>query len=157
MAQRYNFIFEALVKSDNDLVGMVAYTLYKRQKIEWIEKFRAEHANVDPTEEELEAGFSKFTNMASQHHVYREQAVQMLDRFLDQALYHKVGEYQRQLRDDAIVNAVNKPFSKSVFENLVAGLVASLVTLGAAGLVWVASKGPENLMREAIERFLGAK
>lgn len=157
MVQRYNFIFEALVKSDNDLVGMVAYTLYKRQKIEWIEKFRAEHANTDPTEEELEAGFSKFTNMPSQHQVYREQAVQVLDRFLDQALYDKLNEYQRELRDAAVVKAVNKPFSRAVFENVVAGFVASLVTLGAAGLLWVASKGPENLLREAIERFLGAK
>lgn len=38
---RYNEIFEQLVQKDDDLVGMIAYALYKQHKREWLLKFEA--------------------------------------------------------------------------------------------------------------------
>lgn len=40
MAKHYNFIYEELVRYEGDLVGRVAYSLYKREKIAFIEIFR---------------------------------------------------------------------------------------------------------------------
>ena len=37
MAKHYNFIYEELVRYEGDLVGRVAYSLYKREKIAFIE------------------------------------------------------------------------------------------------------------------------
>lgn len=34
MERSYNFIYEQLVKSEDDLVGLVAYAIYKKHKIE---------------------------------------------------------------------------------------------------------------------------
>jgi hypothetical protein len=152
----YSFIFKDIVEDDDDFVGMVAYTLYKRQKIEWIEKFQADHGRR-PTDDEIENGFARFSVMPSQLQSYREQAVQILDMFLDQALYAKVEEARESIRDDAIVKAVGKSFTQGVLENLVAGLAAALFTLGASGLVWVALQGPENLIRQALEKVVSDK
>lgn len=38
MAKHYNFIYEELVRYEGDLVGRVAYSLYKREKIAFIEQ-----------------------------------------------------------------------------------------------------------------------
>lgn len=40
----YNFIYRELVKDEADVIGVIAYSVYKRQKIEYIESIRAEHA-----------------------------------------------------------------------------------------------------------------
>lgn len=38
MAKHYNFIYEELVRYEGDLVGRVAYSLYKSEKIAFIEQ-----------------------------------------------------------------------------------------------------------------------
>ncbi len=42
-------IFEALVKSEHDIVGLIAFALYKRSEFQYIARFYAEHGN-DPDE-----------------------------------------------------------------------------------------------------------
>lgn len=37
---KYNFIYEKLVTSDDDLVGLITYGIYKKQKIESIAKIK---------------------------------------------------------------------------------------------------------------------
>lgn len=133
---------------------MVAYSLYKRQKIEWIGKFKADNGGIDPSDDDIERGFSRVSNLASQIQWYRGEAVLLLDSFLDEALAQKLEEERKAIRDDAIVRAVNKGIFRSVGENLLSGLIASLLTIAAAGLFWAAAKGPENLMREALSDFM---
>lgn len=40
-----NPIFSALVDDENDIVGLIAYSLYKNDKKEWIEEFHQKQAN----------------------------------------------------------------------------------------------------------------
>ena len=156
MPNGYNFIFRNIVQNDNDFIGMVAYTLYKRQKIEWIEAFVRDNQK-DPTDQEIEQGFGNFSNMASQQVTYREQAVGIIDKFLDNALSAKVDEAKKQIRDDAIVLAVKKPMWMGVTENLIAGAFATVLTLGAAGIAWVAMQGPEELLKQAIAKTVSSQ
>ena len=37
MQRNYNFIYSKLVEKDSDLIGHIAYSLYKKSKIEYIE------------------------------------------------------------------------------------------------------------------------
>ncbi|GAA0874387.1 hypothetical protein GCM10009118_07950 [Wandonia haliotis] len=54
MAQKkYNVIYHKLVDSDTDLVGHIAYSLYKRQKLEYIENYKKENSKP-PTDKVLE-------------------------------------------------------------------------------------------------------
>jgi len=153
MASGYNHMFDKLVEDDNDFVGMVAYTRYKRQKVEWLKKFEADHGRA-ATDDDVTQGFSAFCGMESQISAYREQAIDLIDNFLDIALNEQIEEIGAEMHKDAIVQAVKRPFWLSVADNVTAGLVASLVTMGAAGLVWVAAKGPENLLRQALDHYL---
>ncbi|OQP86186.1 hypothetical protein BTR14_12430 [Rhizobium rhizosphaerae] len=60
--EEYNRVLEYYVEdgSDLDLVGLIAYGLYKRQKRDWIVKFRAEHAGRKPSGEAVLAVTSNY-------------------------------------------------------------------------------------------------
>ena len=36
MANRYNFIYEKLVTAEDDVLGLIAYGIYKQHKIEFV-------------------------------------------------------------------------------------------------------------------------
>lgn len=46
--EKYNYFFNKIVENDDDFVGSIAYVLYKMNKIEYIEKFKKEHDNIEP-------------------------------------------------------------------------------------------------------------
>lgn len=48
--------FKELVESESDFTGMVAYSLYKNEKVTWIEEYKSEHKKY-PTKDELEKYF----------------------------------------------------------------------------------------------------
>lgn len=131
---------------------MVAYSFYKRQKIEWIKTF-TEDSGREPTPEEM-AHFLRLSNMPSQVESYKEQAVSLIDAFLEATLAEKAEDVATNMRDDAIVKAVNRGFWRNVLESGVSGLVSSLLTFGIVGALWVASKGPESLLREILRDYV---
>lgn len=157
MANGYNFIFNKIVPYDGDFIGIIAYTIYKRQKIEWIKDFKKNNNDTDPTPDQIEEGFSKVSNLPSQIEAYRQQAVQFLDEFLDEALEQKVTQAREEAKNEEIVKAVKKSWTRNIAENLIAGIVGTLLTLSATGLIWVATQGPERLLREAISKYTAEK
>lgn len=54
MARKYNYIFSKLVDNETDLIGLVAYGLYKNNKIEFLQNFKEKNKR-EPTEEELDS------------------------------------------------------------------------------------------------------
>lgn len=46
--EKYNYFFNKIVENDDDFVGSIAYVLYKKNKIEYIEKYKKEHENKEP-------------------------------------------------------------------------------------------------------------
>ena len=51
MQVKYNYIYEKLVTANDDVLGLIAYGIYKQHKIEFITKIKEEQ-HRDPTEEE---------------------------------------------------------------------------------------------------------
>lgn len=66
---RYNFFFNALVDDEDDILGQLAYSVYKRQKIEYIRAFR-DRNDVEPEDSDLIA-FHDISNSSSQLEAYR--------------------------------------------------------------------------------------
>lgn len=54
MARKYNFIYKRLVKDGTDLTGHIAYSLYKSEKISWIEQYKKDNDGKEPTETDFE-------------------------------------------------------------------------------------------------------
>jgi hypothetical protein len=87
-------IYPLLVASDDDVVGLVAYALYKQDKLEFIQSLES------PSTEHI-AAFCHSVRL--RHADYREQATEVLqamqqDLFGDE-VHRMDAEYNRQLKD----------------------------------------------------------
>lgn len=125
-------IFEQIIEDDNDFVGMVAYSIYKQEKIKWI---KAQHgkSGTYPTSEEIDQYFHDFASTEGVLKRYRTQAENIVNRFTQVSTFEELTEYKNQIRDEEILNLVEVKLSKSKFraivENVVSGLIASGITL----------------------------
>lgn len=147
--------FQKLVTKDDDFVGMVAYTIYKREKINWIASFKTRH-HRDPSPDEIENGFNVDTDSDERVRNYRKLAEEELNRFVDVTIGSELNDYQNSLRDEAIIKSVKTSFSSSVWSNIIAGLCSS-VLVAAFGIflwLWQVKNDPvylEMLRKKAIE------
>lgn len=46
MSRQYNFIYSKLVESETDIIGHIAYSLYKTDKIDFINKFKSNNKKI---------------------------------------------------------------------------------------------------------------
>ncbi|QXW27209.1 hypothetical protein KXJ74_07290 [Acinetobacter johnsonii] len=80
----YNWVYKRLVSSENDLVGAIAYVLYKEHKIEFILKIEADTGS-DPSSEQLRA-FHQQSCLDSSLAGFQNRAQGLVNEFLRNAL-----------------------------------------------------------------------
>ena len=95
MTGKYNFIYEKLVTAEDDLVGLIAYGIYKKHKIEFITKIKGE-LQRDPTEEECRSFFAASTTESQLGH-YRSQAETMLLEMVGNIAGEEIREYEKEM------------------------------------------------------------
>lgn len=144
--------FTKLVTSDKDFVGMVAYTIYKKEKLDWIEKFRSLHGD-EPSEHEIKQ-FTLASDSDLRIRQYRDLAEERVNDFIDTATIAELTEYKTRLRDDAIVKATKKGFWQGVGENIVAGIIgAGIVALFQLGMWLYQVKDNPEFKKQATEQI----
>ena len=77
-------VFSQLVETPDDFLGMLAYSLYKRHKIEWLQAHPQDNHQA----------FKKVACTPQQIGMYRNQAEQMAKNFIDISL-EELGEEMR--------------------------------------------------------------
>lgn len=98
MADKHNSIYSILVHDETDLAGAIAYSMYKRHKIEWIEQTKIENNGHEPTKEQL-ADFHRLSLLPSSIESYQEKADRFLGGFLSISLENaieQVKEHNKQ-------------------------------------------------------------
>ncbi|MFS0824993.1 hypothetical protein [Pseudomonas phoenicis] len=88
----YNFIYTELVKSEDDILEIIAYSLYKRQKIEFVKSFEARHGRA-PADTDL-SHFHEVSNSEFQLQAYRNQADKLAQDFLTITLETRAEELE---------------------------------------------------------------
>jgi hypothetical protein len=76
--EAYNPLFDALVRADDDLTGLLAYALYKQNKRDWLITFHKTHGRV-PTADET-AAFIMGESIERRLVTYRRLAEDLLAR-----------------------------------------------------------------------------
>lgn len=92
MEDKYNFIYEKLVSSEDDLVGLIAYGIYKKHKIEFITNIK-EECQREPLSEECRSFFVASTT-PSQLEKYRNQAETMLSEMVGNIAQSELSQYE---------------------------------------------------------------
>jgi len=157
----YNDIYDLLIDGDSDVMGVIAYAFYKKDKVEWIKKHIAIHGEK-PDEKQLKAFYESASTSVSLDG-YRQQAKEILTEYvadlreslekdveemsqkLDEQLEQLENEYQEQLEeykakldkeyDEKLVEKIQdiykEPFIVSVFKSVV-GSIAFVLFIGIA-------------------------
>ena len=81
MAKKYCSIYSKLVKNEGDMVGHIAYSLYKAEKVQYI-KEQKESMKVDVLPEEIVQEFSSGRDNQKSLEHYRGMAETILQKFI---------------------------------------------------------------------------
>ena len=92
MSRKYSFIFSSLVENESDIVGHIAYALYKSDKVKYIQSFK-DNNSTDPTEEDL-CAFHSVSSQEDSIKKYRIVASLILKDFLDETLDESIREIE---------------------------------------------------------------
>lgn len=100
----YNTVYETLVQRDDDLVGLIAYALYKQHKRDWL---IAHHQKLgrSPSEQELGA-YLTAQKLDSTVVMYRERATTVLENFGDAILSRATPDIAREAITSEITSAL---------------------------------------------------
>ena len=118
-------IYGNLVSDEDDMLGHIAYSIYKKQKIEFIRSKANENGGNPPTNQQLK-DFQEIARSDSQLDLYRTKAVNLVQIFLE-AVLHEDMEKQRK---DFLKQYTPPTFWSGVLQSLLASLI--FVILGIA-------------------------
>ena len=105
MDRKYNSIYNKLVQSDKDLVGLVAYAIYKRHKIEFVSGVKRSKER-EPTDEECEVFFA--ASMAdSQINKYRSEAKTLLSEVVANTKKEEIEQFEAEMLSNYQENIKN--------------------------------------------------
>lgn len=96
MERSYNHIYKKLVEDENDLIGHIAYSIYKANKIEFIEKFKEEHGKL-PSEDEIKP-FHDFSCTESTISLYKMKSEAIVYDFIEEVQ----NGYKKDMEEDYI-------------------------------------------------------
>lgn len=140
--RKFNYVFNRLVRADDDLPGMIAYCLYKKHKIEHIKEFNTKYGK-DPTDEELQ-GFHSSSNENTLIDFYYSKADEMLVGFSNSVI-----DYSKPLIESDF--AQNMPCKQNSFWygvwQSVAGSFLFIIILGLLAVITsLASTTPKQVL-----------
>ena len=122
---RYSFVYNELVEDSNDFVGLVAYSIYKQDKIAYVRCFEGEHGRVpDPHE------LKDFHTQAKIHiERYKEIAENRVSNFYDTIFKVQSEEleekYRQQLTQE--LKAMKPSWWFGVFQGVVGSVLYTLL------------------------------
>lgn len=114
--------FKKLVTSDDDFIGMVAYTIYKNDKINWIDSYTARTGN-EPTFTDIQNSFNVTSDSDQKVQQYLSLAEAKLNTFVDQTITVELEQYKRE-----ILNTFADPKIQELIDNKLKVSVVSALT-----------------------------
>lgn len=151
--QQYNFIYSKLVSSEDDIEGMIAYSIYKRHKIEFITNYKEQHEGNAPSDKDMESFFISSTT-DSQLEKYKERAGSLLSETVVSMAGDQIDHYEDEmLRDyEKHIKKCLPSSGKTILLNMVATLLFSLIL----GIGYFIVSTSEKKTKDNTEQFMNA-
>lgn len=126
MHRNYNYVYSKLVTSDDDLVGHVAYALYKKEKIEYIE---LKNNDGNPLTDADLIPFNEISSTQAALDGFRIKADILLQGFIDNVLDEAKNDIEQQaiFQQSEILKDVVKPLKRNVFADIGIGILSAFI------------------------------
>lgn len=112
MAKKYCDIYSKMVQGDGDMVGHIAYSLYKAEKVRFIREYKEEN-NVDVVPDEVVQGFAVGRESQTSIDHYRGMAESILQVFMG-------GSFDDM--SEQVISEVTDRLTKHIDANVTPGL-----------------------------------
>lgn len=149
----YNYIYDQLVETEDDIHGIIAYSVYKRQKIQFIRDFKSSHNDNDPTEEDLRP-FNNISTSTAQLEFYRSEATVLTQNFLENVLTADLEEREALFSAKVHTELANVQPRKWYLDILI-GASGSLLFVMLTGVlyfaVWSLSTSPKMVIEQMFD------
>jgi hypothetical protein len=141
MAQRtFSFAYNKYVNGDDeDLPGLIAYALYKRAKVAYLQNYNQVNGK-DATEREI-VNWSHDHSTPDKIELFRLQALRSVERYRQQEVMKAEPEIRKAIEAEHLGSVHAKVSSltgaKAFWISVGAGVVASLIWIPLAGLLYI--------------------
>jgi hypothetical protein len=160
MPRNYNFIYSRLVENEFDILGHIAYAIYKQQKIAHIEEFKNENQR-EPTDQEL-IPFNKFTSSQASIDGYRIKAERILQSFMDNILEETVVDIENDCKKNQseilkeIIQPIAPPtnwrrFWNGVLQSIIGAFIFSIIIAAFVIINQTRDKGIESVIENTFD------
>ncbi|EPF7624507.1 hypothetical protein KW500_22365 [Vibrio fluvialis] len=152
MAKGYNFIYDQLVDSEDDIHGIISYSVYKRQKIQFIKDFKAKNDGNDPSEGDLKP-FNDLSMSNSQLEFYKSEATVLTQSFLENVLEADLKEREAYFsaRVHAELSNIKPRHFLDIFKGALGSLLFVILTGALYFAVWSLSTSPKMVIEQVFD------
>lgn len=127
MEKQYNYIYSKLVSNQADVVGMLAYSIYKQHKIEFIKDFK-QKKGFAPTDTDID-NFIMSSVTASQLEKYKESAVAILSETVATNVQEELSKMTFDFQEaiEPVVEKHSYSCGKTILLNVMGSLAFSVI------------------------------
>jgi hypothetical protein len=151
VSKEYNYIYDQLVDSEDDIHGIISYSVYKRQKIQFIKDFK-EKNKKDPEVSDLQS-FNDISTSVSQLEFYKCEATVLTSSFLSDVLDEDLKE--REAFFSAKVHSEISNIKPSHLLDIVKSAAGSFLFILLTGVlyfsVWSLSTSPIKVIGQIFD------
>lgn len=138
--------YSALVRENDDLVGHVAYALYKRDKLKFCEEHADGNGGQLASSAEL-AIFIRSSNLRTRLDGYRSEAELLLRKMTEYQLEDAISQVEAEADAELLRKfRESKSWRRSTGEALLGSVVSALVWGAIVFVVYASKIGPERLV-----------
>lgn len=131
MARNYSPVYNKIVHDEADIIGHIAYSMYKDEKIRFIEDFKNKHSVDDLSEDDIRY-FNDINSSDTSIKRYRDSASLILQSFLDNSVSEAIDTAEKDMNQEHLnaLKEIIKPvtsFWKGVFQSIVGAFAFTLI------------------------------
>lgn len=126
MRKEFNFIYDKLVDERNDILGHIAYSIYKQDKIDFIKS--KEEKDLEVTEDILKP-FHEISSSQSSIESYKMKADIVMQAFFENtisSIYLDIEEETKENHTQLLKDTI-KPLTSGFWRSVLAGLVSAFI------------------------------
>lgn len=133
MERKFSDMYSKLVEDNDDMIGHIAYSLYKSRKITYIQSFIESNANKRPSESDLESFHKSADTMIISLRIEAEQILTNFTQFLLDETVNDIAQQLIENQEDKLIEIITPiiPKSKGPWD----GFWMSVLVKGAQTLV----------------------